>query len=73
MFTDRYNAHLKGGKNVGVKKGVSAGIGIGMTSFFILFLHAIGFWFGAYLIQYQDATGGRIYTVSDVLIHYFVL
>ena len=73
MFTDRYNAHLKGGKNVGVKKGVSAGIGIGMTSFFILFLHAIGFWFGAYLIQYHDATGGRIYTVSNVWIHYFIL
>ena len=66
IFTYRYDAHLKGGKKVGVKKGVSAGIGIGMTSFFILFLHAVAFWFGAYLIQYHDATSGRIYTVSDI-------
>ena len=59
----RYNEHLKDAKKVGIKKGTSAGLGIGMTSFFIYFVHAVGFWFGAYLIQYQDATIGDILTV----------
>ena len=61
----RYNAHLKDAKKLGVKKGTSAGLGIGLTSFFIFFVHAVGFWFGAYLIQYQDATSGDILTVSN--------
>ena len=63
-LTYRYTAHLKNAKNVGQKKGVSAGLGIGLTSFFIFFVHAVGYWFGAYLIQYQDATSGDILTVS---------
>ena len=63
-LTFRYTAHLKNAKKVGLKKGISAGFGIGLTSFFIFFVHAIGYWFGAYLIQYQDATSGDILIVS---------
>ena len=63
-FSSRYTAHLKDAKKIGVKKGASAGLGIGLTSFFIFFVHAIGYWFGAYLIQYQDATSGDIVTVN---------
>ena len=64
LLTSRYTAHLKDAKKTGVKKGASAGLGIGLTSFFIFFVHAVGFWFGAYLIQYQDATSGDIITVN---------
>ena len=60
----RYNAHLKDAKKLGLKKGASTGLGIALTSFFIFFVHAVGFWFGAYLIQYQDVTSGDVLTVS---------
>ena len=63
IFISRYNTRLKDAKNVGTKKGLLAGVGIGMISFFIYFVHAVGFWFGAYLIQYQDATIGDVLTV----------
>ena len=64
----RYNAHLKDAKKIGVKKGASTGLAIATTSFFLFFVHAVGFWFGAYLIQYQDATIGDVLAVS----HYFI-
>ena len=69
-LTFRYTAHLKNAKKVGLKKGISAGFGIGLTSFFIFFVHAIGYWFGAYLIQYQDATSGDILIVSLFLVYF---
>ena len=63
----RYNAHLKDAKKLGISKGISTGIGVGLTSFFIFFVHAVGFWFGAYLIQYQDATLGDVIIVSHYI------
>ena len=69
----RYNVHLKDAKKLGVKKGASTGLGIGLTSFFIFFVHAVGFWFGAYLIQYQGATSGDVLTVSHCMILYTVV
>ena len=67
VFICRYNGHLKDAKKLGVKKGASTGLGIAMTSFFIFFVHAVGFWFGAYLIQYHDVTSGDVFTVSYYL------
>ncbi|XP_065886141.1 ATP-dependent translocase ABCB1-like [Dysidea avara] len=65
---DRYNTFLKDAKKVGVKKGVSTGLGVAVSSFFIFFTYAIGFWFGAYLIQYHDATTGDVLTVFLALL-----
>ena len=67
LSTYRYDACLHEAKNVGAKKGISTGIGIGLTSFFLFFMHAVGFWFGAYLIQYHDATLGDVLTVSNCI------
>ncbi|XP_065886098.1 ATP-dependent translocase ABCB1-like [Dysidea avara] len=65
---DQYNARLKDARKVGVKKGISTGLGIALTSFFIFFVHAVGFWFGAYLIQYHDTTSGEATTVFVALL-----
>ena len=53
-----------------MKKGVITGLGVGVNSFFLFFVHGVAYWFGAYLIQYQDATSGDVFTVSN---HYYVL
>ena len=63
----RYDEHLKDAKTVGLKKGATAGLGIGVNSFFLFFVHAVGFWFGAYLIQYQGATLGDV-----LIVRYYV-
>ncbi|XP_065884882.1 ATP-dependent translocase ABCB1-like [Dysidea avara] len=65
---DRYSARLKDARKVGIKKGFSTGLGIALTSFFIFFIHAVGYWFGAYLIQYEDATSGEVLTVFVALL-----
>ena len=66
-FISRYNDHLKNANKVGRRKGVSTGLGVGLTSFFLFFIQAVGFWFGAYLIQYQDAALGDIFIVSHCM------
>ena len=68
VYVCRYNAHLKDAKKIGVKKGASTGLAIATTSFILFFVHAVGFWFGAYLIQYQDATLGDVFAVCHCFI-----
>ena len=70
IFICRYSAFLTDAKKVGVKKGTSTGLGIGLTSFFLFFVHAVGYWFGAYLIQYYGATLGDVITVSHCTLWY---
>ena len=40
----RYDARLKGAFKIGVKKGVITGFGIGLKSFIVFFVYAVGFW-----------------------------
>ena len=40
----RYNEHLKDARKIGIKKGISTGFGIALTSFCIYFIHAVGYW-----------------------------
>ena len=47
-----------------MKKGISTGLGTGTIAFLFFFVHAVGYWFGGYLIQYHDATMGDVITVS---------
>jgi len=44
IIGSRYNALLKDAKKVGIKKGIFTGLGIALTSFFIFFMYAVGFW-----------------------------
>ena len=59
-----YDHKLKEARLLGAKKGVSVGIALFLTFFFIFLVDAAAFWFGGYLISEEKAQGGDVITVG---------
>ena len=55
-------------RRLGVKKGLSVGISLGLIFFFVFGTYSAGFGFGGYLIAEQGAQGGDILTVFFAVI-----
>ncbi|XP_030842345.1 ATP-binding cassette, sub-family B (MDR/TAP), member 4 isoform X3 [Strongylocentrotus purpuratus] len=61
----RYEKELKEARDVGVKKGVTSGVGMGITMFIMFGSYALAFWYGPKLVADGRITGG------DVMIVFF--
>ncbi|XP_054768746.2 ATP-dependent translocase ABCB1-like [Lytechinus pictus] len=61
----RYEKELKGARDVGVKKGVASGVGMGITMLIMFGSYSLAFWYGPKLVADGRLTGG------DVMIVFF--
>ena len=51
-------------KNVGVKKGFTNGISVGLVYFVMFGAYALGFWYGSVLIRDETYSIGKVLIVS---------
>ncbi|XP_072174900.1 ATP-dependent translocase ABCB1-like [Diadema setosum] len=61
----RYEKELRVARDVGVKKGVTTGVGMGLTMFIMFGSYALAFWYGPKLVADGVISGG------DVMIVFF--
>ncbi|XP_064647521.1 ATP-dependent translocase ABCB1-like isoform X2 [Lineus longissimus] len=61
--SDRYNENLTEAKKMGIKKGISVGLGQGVIWFVIFSSFALAFWYGAKMIREARTTAGVILQV----------
>jgi len=60
----RYDVNLEDAKKVGIKKGLTTGVSMGLIYLFMFSSYALGFWYGGVLVREESET----YSVGTVLI-----
>ena len=60
----RYTRNLEDARDLGVKKGIVNGLGMGIIFFIIFGSYALAFWYGTQLILNEGYTPGDLMIVS---------
>jgi len=61
---NRYGVNLKKAQEVGVRKGLVNGVGMGSVFFVMFGSYALAFWYGSSLVRTDDYTAGTMLIVS---------
>jgi len=60
----RYTKNLSSAKDFGIRKGIYAGVGMGLVFFVIFASYSLAFWYGGKLVREDDYTAGQMLVVS---------
>jgi len=60
----RYTKNLSSAKDVGIRKGIYSGVGMGFYFFVIFGSYALAFWYGGKLVREEEYTPGQMLIVS---------
>lgn len=67
MQNFRYNKNLIDAKAMGIKKGMSTGLGMGFTWVVLFATYALAFWYGSKLVRESFSEGNDEYTPGVLL------
>lgn len=63
-MVELYQTKSRGRLKEGVRRGIISGIGFGLSFFFLFFIYAVSFRFGAVLVDHQKTTFPNVLRVS---------
>ncbi|KAL0079202.1 P-loop containing nucleoside triphosphate hydrolase protein [Phycomyces blakesleeanus] len=67
-FSDLYNIKLKNAKEIGVRRGIIFGVGMGVFMFLLFATYGLAFWYGAKLVMSGEMIGPMVMVVFFAMI-----